>query len=254
MVDAVSNNNAAAATGNATVNTGRTRLAENFDTFLTLLTSQLRNQDPLSPMDSTQFTQQLVQMTGVEQQLETNDLLTKLVSNTGTGVSTAVSLIGKEVTASSDQAALKDHNAEWSYKLDRDATDVKLEVLDSKGRVVTTVAPDAKDMKAGEHTFKWNGKNAGGSDAADGVYSLRITAKDSQGSTVTSSTYVNGVVTGVEQADGKTLISIKGVQISWDTITSIRQAPEPETDETETASNPSNTNNPDDETSTPQAA
>jgi len=73
--------------------TGRTRLAENFDTFLTLLTTQLKNQDPLSPMDSTQFTQQLVQMTGVEQQLLTNDLLEKLVTNTGSGVSTAVSLI-----------------------------------------------------------------------------------------------------------------------------------------------------------------
>lgn len=253
MVDAVSNTNATTATGNAS-DTGRTRLAENFDTFLTLLTAQLRNQDPLSPMDSTQFTQQLVQMTGVEQQLLTNDLLEKLVSNTGTGVSTAVSLIGKEVRAASDQAALKDKKAEWTYTLDRDASDVKLEVLDSKGRVVTTIAPAAKDNKAGEHTFTWNGKNAAGSDSANGVYSLRITAKDSQGSAVTSATYVDGLVTGVEQADGKTMISVNGVQISWDTITSIRQPPEPEEDETETASNTSNDNNPDDETSSPQAA
>src|SRR5690349_4299143 len=97
-VDAVTN--APAVSG-----TGRARLAENFDTFLSLLTTQLKNQDPLAPMDSTQFTQQLVQMTGVEQQLLTNDLLEKLVSNTGTGVSTAVSLIGKEVRAASADAA-----------------------------------------------------------------------------------------------------------------------------------------------------
>src|SRR5687768_7697082 len=100
-VDAVN----AAATTSAASSVGRTRLAENFDTFLTLLTTQLKNQDPLSPMDSTQFTQQLVQMTGVEQQLLTNDLLEKLVANTGSGVATAVSLIGKEVRADADLAA-----------------------------------------------------------------------------------------------------------------------------------------------------
>lgn len=246
MVDAVSGANAATTAASAT---GRARLAENFDTFLTLLTSQLKNQDPLSPMDSTQFTQQLVQMTGVEQQLLTNDLLEKLVSNTGTGVSTAVSLIGKEVQADSAEAALKDKKATWTYSLERDASDVKLEVLDAKGRVVTTVAPSAN--KAGAHTFDWNGKTAGGSDAADGTYTLRITAKDSQGSTVKSRTYVDGLVSAVEQADGKTLISVNGVKISWDAITAIRQAT-PAAPTTTTATNTNN--NPDDETSTPQAA
>src|SRR5688572_11491577 len=135
MVDAVTTTAPAASA------TGRTRLAENFDTFLSLLTTQLKNQDPLAPMDSTQFTQQLVQMTGVEQQLLTNDLLEKLVSNTGTGVSTAVSLIGKEVRTDSELAALKGGKAEWDYTLDRAASDVKLEILDSKGRVVRTIAP-----------------------------------------------------------------------------------------------------------------
>ena len=120
-VDAV---NSAAASAASSV--GRTRLAENFDTFLTLLTTQLKNQDPLSPMDSTEFTQQLVQMTGVEQQLLTNDLLEKLVANTGSGVATAVSLIGKEVRADADVAALSGGKAEWVYKLDRTASDTKI--------------------------------------------------------------------------------------------------------------------------------
>ena len=247
MVDAVTTNAPAASA------TGRTRLAENFDTFLTLLTSQLKNQDPLSPMDSTQFTQQLVQMTGVEQQLLTNDLLEKLVSNTGSGISTAVSLIGKEVRADADVAALSGGKAEWVYKLDRAASDVKIEVLDSKGRIVQTVAPT--ENGAGEHTFKWDGKTAGGSTAADGVYSLRVTAKDSSGSSVPTGVVAQGVVTGVQQIDGQTVVTINGAQIPWEKITLIRQAPEPETDETETASNYDNNNNPDDEeTSTPAAA
>src|SRR4051812_49289434 len=144
----------------ASVANGRNTLAQNFDTFLTLLTTQLKNQDPTSPMDSTQFTQQLTQMTGVEQQLLTNDLLTKLVSNTGSGVSTAVSLIGKDIRATSDSAGLKGGKAEWGYSLDRDASDVKLDILDSKGRVVRTIA--GTDNKAGEHKLTWDGKATGG--------------------------------------------------------------------------------------------
>ncbi len=231
--------------------TGRTRLAENFDTFLTLLTTQLKNQDPLSPMDSTQFTQQLVQMTGVEQQLLTNDLLEKLVTNTGSGVSTAVSLIGKEVRAEADVAALKNKKAEWTYALDRDATDVKLEILDEKGRVVKSVAPT--DNKAGDHTFTWNGKNAAGSDMADGTYTLRVTAKDSQGSTVTSKIFADGLVTGVEQSDGSTLITIKGAQVPWDKIVRIRQPAETATQTAATTSGDTS-NSTDGKTPSPAAA
>jgi flagellar basal-body rod modification protein FlgD len=245
-IDAV--NAAATASG-----TGRTRLAENFDTFLTLLTTQLKNQDPLSPMDSTQFTQQLVQMTGVEQQLLTNDLLEKLVSNTGSGVSTAVSLIGKEVRANSDLAALKGGKAEWSYTLDRAASDVKLEVLDSKGRVVRTIAPT--DNKAGDHKLTWDGKGAGGSDLPDGTYSLRVTAKDSEGSTVTSSVYADGLVTGVEQQDGSTFITLNGVQVPWDKLVNIRQPEDPETTaEADTSTATGSTDNSGDKTSSPAAA
>ncbi len=231
--------------------TGRTRLAENFDTFLTLLTTQLKNQDPLSPMDSTQFTQQLVQMTGVEQQLLTNDLLEKLVTNTGSGVSTAVSLIGKEVRAEADAAALKNKKAEWTYALDRDAADVKLEILDEKGRVVKSVAPT--DNKAGDHAFTWDGKNAAGSDMADGTYTLRVTAKDSQGSTVTSKIFADGLVTGVEQNDGSTLITIKGAQVPWDKIVRIRQPAETATQTVATTSGDTS-NSTDGKTPSPAAA
>jgi flagellar basal-body rod modification protein FlgD len=176
------------------------------------------------------------------------------VSNTGSGISTAVSLIGKEVRADSNLAALSGGKAEWVYKLDRAASDVKVEVLDSKGRVVQTIAPT--DNKAGEHTFKWDGKTAGGSTASDGVYSLRVTAKDSSGSTVPTGVVAQGVVTGVQQVDGQTVVTINGAQIPWEKITLIREAPKPAEDDTETASNSNdNTNNPDgEETPTPAAA
>ena len=223
---------------------GRTRLAENFDTFLTLLTTQMKNQDPTSPMDATQFTQQLVQMTGVEQQLQTNDLLKQLVGNTSSGISAAVSLIGKEVRAVSSEAALAGGDAKWTYTLDRPATDVKLEILDSRGRVVRVIAPT--DNRSGEHQLTWDGKGDGGSTLPDGLYSLRVTAKDTQGTNVGSTVFTDGLVTGVEQADGQTLITVNGAKVLWDKVTTIRQpAEEASADEND---------NPDDKTSSPAAA
>ena len=224
MADAIGSTATTTKTSNSASDTsalGRARLAENFDTFLSLLTTQLKNQDPLSPLDSNQFTQQIVQMTGVEQQLQTNDLLKKLVSNTGSGVSTAVSLIGKEVRAETADAGLKDGKAAWTYNLERAADDLKLEVLNSKGAVVQSIAPT--ETKAGDHQFVWDGKGAVGTPQAAGTYTLRITAKDSQGTTVVSKVFADGLVTGVEQRDGATLLSVNGAQVSWDKILNIRQ-------------------------------
>ena len=200
---------------------GKARLADNFNTFLSLLTTQLKNQDPLSPLDSNQFTQQLVQMTGVEQQIASNDLLKQLVSNTGSGISSAVSLIGKDVSAVSDDAQLNNGKADWVYKLKTDASDVKVEVLTAKGAIVHAEA--ATDNKAGDHAFSWNGKDMNGNTMPDGVYTLRVTAKDSTGAAVTSTNYVQGRVTGVEQLDGATYITVNGGKISWNTVTSVTE-------------------------------
>ncbi|MEO8113104.1 MAG: flagellar hook assembly protein FlgD, partial [Phenylobacterium sp.] len=195
----------------------------NFDTFLNLLTTQLKNQDPTSPLDSNQFTQQLTQMTGVEQQLLTNDLLKQLVGNTASGVSAAVALIGKDVRAVSDDASLSGGQAKWTYKLDRAASNLKVEVLDANGRVVHVETPT--DAKAGEHAFTWDGKDAFGDKAKDGgVYTLRVTASDAAGTAVASTTYVQGLVTGVEQANGQTLVTVNGGQVDWSKITTINLA------------------------------
>ncbi|HEX5377894.1 MAG TPA: flagellar hook assembly protein FlgD [Phenylobacterium sp.] len=219
--------NPAAATGGAAASDsgalGKARLAESFDTFINLLTTQLKNQDPLSPLDSNQFTQQLVQMTGVEQQLYGNDLLKQLVTNTGSGISTAVSLIGRDVKATSADTGLIDGKATWNYKLAAGASDVKVEVVDSNGKVVHAEAPS--DIGAGDHTITWNGKDLTGSQKANGgVYTLRITAKDSKGETVAATPFIQGRVTGVEQVDGKTLITVNGARLPWETVTSIAEA------------------------------
>src|SRR3989338_17043 len=125
MVDAVTTTN------NATnrINSGTAMLASNFETFLTLLTTQLKNQDPLSPVDSNEFTAQLTQMTGVEQQLLTNELLTSLLqAQGGGGLAGAATYIGKEATASWSATKFTDGEATWSYELASNAASATLQV------------------------------------------------------------------------------------------------------------------------------
>lgn len=209
---------------------GKARLAESFDTFINLLTTQLKNQDPLSPLDSNQFTQQLVQMTGVEQQLYSNDLLKQLVTNTGSGISTAVTLIGRDVKATNPDTGIVDGKATWNYNLAAGASDVKIEITDANGKLVHAEAPS--DISSGDHTLEWNGKDLTGKQLSGGPFTMKVTAKDSKGGAVTSTVFVKGRVTGVEQKDGKTLITVNGAQIPWETVTSI----------TEPAATASNTN------------
>jgi flagellar basal-body rod modification protein FlgD len=202
-----------------TVALGKTQLAQNFDTFLTLLTTQMKNQDPLSPMDSTQFTQQLVQMTGVEQQLAANDLLKQLVTNTGANVASAVDLIGKQVQADSSTAQLSNGQAQWQYSLGPGATDVKIEVQDANG--VTVAAYSASDTSAGSHGFTWDGRTASGKQAADGAYTLKITATDPSGQGVAAAPFVQGVVTGVEQSNGAAVLTVNGAKVPLSSITAV---------------------------------
>ncbi|MEN5114017.1 flagellar hook capping FlgD N-terminal domain-containing protein [Brevundimonas diminuta] len=203
MVDAVSTNNAA-----GRVNAGGQMLASNFQTFLSLLTTQLRNQDPLSPVDSNEFTAQLTQMAGVEQQLLTNDLLTSLLSaQQGDGLTGASQYIGKDATAVWSATRFEDGEASWSYELAADATDVTLQVLDASGKVVWS--GPAPDKTNGMHDFKWDGATTGGGQVDDGgVYTLKVLAKDGAGKDVDSQVLIRGRVTGVEMYDNTPFVII----------------------------------------------
>jgi flagellar basal-body rod modification protein FlgD len=202
---------------------GNASLADNFNTFLSLLTTQLKNQDPTAPLDSNQFTQQLVQMTGVEQQLNANSLLQQLVNNTSSGISTAVTLIGKNVTAASDTANLTNGQAQWTYNLSGAASDLKVDVLDANGTIVHTEAPS--DMTAGDHAFTWNGKDLSNTQLPNGgTYTLRVTATDSAGATIATTNFVKGVVTGVTESNGATSITVNGGPVDWTKVASVQDA------------------------------
>jgi len=211
---------AAGASVSDKLNSSRNRLADSEQTFLSLLTTQLKNQDPLSPLDSNQFTAQIVQMTGVEQQLMTNDLLKMLVGMSDGGLSSSVNLIGKTVTAASDQATISDGKASWSYDLDRNATSVKYEIVNSQGTTVWSRTDPS--VAAGPHTLDWDGVTTGGQQLPnDGTYSLKITATGSGGETINATSHITGVATAVQTVNGETVVSVGKLKVPVSSITGV---------------------------------
>ncbi len=200
----------------------RTRLSDNYDTFLVLLTAQLQNQDPLAPMDSTQFTQQLVQFSQVEQQIRTNEQLEGLVAqNQAASAGTALAYLGRDAIIDGDTATLAGGKANWAYALDDAAENVKLEVRDSRNR---TVYETSGLRSAGEHLFSWDGKNLLGEDAPEGVYQLVITARDSVGEKIATQTRVRETILGVDFTGDSPVVLTSSGSRSLDTIRAIIDA------------------------------
>lgn len=186
-------------TGTSSTSSSRTQLASNFQTFLTLLTTQLQNQDPTAPMDSNQFTQQLVMYSQVEQQLSTNDKLDSLIGLAGNQTSNlAMSYLGKTVVLSDGSGQLQDGKAEWTYGLNNAAAATTLTVKDANGNIVYSKTADAAGNTAGVHTFTWDGVTSGGVDSSPGLYTLSINSTGSDGKAVTTSVASKATVSGVD--------------------------------------------------------
>lgn len=204
------------------INGAKDRMASSTDTFMKLLTTQLKNQDPLSPLDSNEFTAQIVQMTGVEQQLLTNDLLAMMVGMSDGGLAGAVDIIGKSVTAETDEAALEGGKATWNYDLSKNAANVKYEILNSAGQVVWS-RTDPNVTKGDGKTLEWDGKASTGTQLADGgTYTLRVTATGAAGEKITTATHATGIATGVELINGQTMVSVGKLKVPLGNVTSVK--------------------------------
>jgi flagellar basal-body rod modification protein FlgD len=175
--------------------TAMQQLSGNLNTFLTLLTTQLQNQDPLSPMDSTQFTQQLVEYSQVEQQINTNSNLQNLISlqQSGAGAA-AVGYLGKEVTITNGNAALTNSSATWNYTLGASAASATLSITNASGQVVYN---GSGPTSAGNNAFTWNGQDNNGNQLPDGTYTLAVNAVGSNGAQITSSVSTTGTVSEI---------------------------------------------------------
>jgi len=184
------------ATSAAQETNARTRLSDNYDTFLVLLTAQLQNQDPLAPMDSTQFTQQLVQFSQVEQQIRTNEQLTGLVAQyQAASAGAALSYLGKDAIIEADETYLANGAANWAYRLPEAATSLTISVRDASGRTVYETTSAGRS--AGEHLFTWDGEKADGTTAPDGVYTIVVEADGAEGD-ITPTVTVRERIMGVD--------------------------------------------------------
>ena len=203
----------------------RKSLAGDLDQFLNLLTTQLKYQDPLSPMDSTQFTAQLASFATVEQGIQTNKNLESLIGLTqATQVSTGVSYIGRTIEADTNVGALVNGKAEFLYNLPKAASTAVLTVRNDKGEVVLT---KQVDKSAGSHKFEWDGKDTNGTQMPDGVYSVAVAAADSNDAKINVTTHMLGRVDGVVMSDGTVSALVGAVAIPLDKIVSVKDTSTP---------------------------
>lgn len=205
-------------TANATGTAGQSqsKLAQDFDQFLTLLTTQLQFQDPLDPLDSNQFTEQLVSFSQVEQTITTNKNLERLISQAKTAaMSTAVGYLGTEVTIETDRAGLRNGTAKWEYGLDTNADEVKLTIQDSTGKIIHEAIGN---NKAGLHDFIWDAPAS----TADGIYQLIISAETIDGTEIQAAIFSKGTVEAIEVLNGDVHLSVNGILTAAGNIQAVK--------------------------------
>ena len=196
-------------------------LAETFDNFLLLLTTQLQNQDPLSPMDTNEFTQQLVAFNEVEQSIKTNDRLEQLIDlQLGNQLTDASSYIGRDVEAESEFLSLDGGQTTLTYGLTAAATRTTIQIQDTSGLVVRTISGETEP---GLHRLDWDGTDDDGGQLPDGVYRAVVTAVDSNDAPISVATGTVGRVTGVEIFDGQVMLSLNDLKIPVSKVVSVSE-------------------------------
>ena len=217
MVSPVSSSTTTATT--ADTSNSMKQLSGNFSTFLTLLTTQLKNQDPTSPMDSNQFTQQLVMYSQVEQQIDTNtNLKTMIGQNTTNAGAMAAAYLGKRVSVTNGNASLSGGAASWVYNLNSASASTQLAITDANGR---TVFGGLGENTAGSHTFAWDGKDANGNQLPDGTYKLTVTATDSANNKVTSTVASAGTVGQIDMTGGTPKLIVGSMELDLGDIAAL---------------------------------
>jgi flagellar basal-body rod modification protein FlgD len=192
-----------------------TEIASNFTTFLQLLTTQLKNQNPLDPLDTNQFTQQLVQFAQVEQQMKSNDQLSSLVSlEKSAQASTALAYVGATVVVDGSTAALTNGSATWNLNVTKPST-ATITIKDSTGQNVFT---GTAGVNPGTQTFTWDGRGNDGRIWPAGNYTLTATAVDASNQSVAISTEVQAVVDSVDLSQDPPVMSINGQNYTLDKI------------------------------------
>ena len=221
MVDVTSLTGYAA--NNAYSNESSNKLSADMNTFLTLLTTQLKHQDPFDPMDTAEFTNQLVQYSSVEQAIQTNTKLEALLSlNVANLGAQAVSYLNKTAQVLGDVMPLENGKAKATYMLDKNVTSVIINVKDMNGKVVYS---EQGQIVTGTHEFKWDGKDSSGVQLEDGAYQIQVAAKVPDGeSSANVTTTVFGRVSGVANDQNNVYVGLgDSVTASLGDILTVRE-------------------------------
>ena len=193
-----------------------------FNQFLLLLTTQLQNQDPLEPLDTNDFTQQLVQFSGVEQQIKMNTNLETLlglqISNANVA---ALGFIGKEIQAVGRNGYLKD--GQMKYRIAASSQPVEMNVLirNKAGDTVRTIKLASPSASATDYV--WDGLNENGVPQPDGIYEIKVQALDGEGQEIDTFTAISGVVTAVKTNDGAIILSINDLLVEEASVIGVSQ-------------------------------
>lgn len=195
-------------------------LAEDFNSFLRLLTTQLAHQDPLAPMDPNQFTSQLVQFSSVEQAIKTNTTLAQMLAILQAGESArALDYIGTEVEAPGDTLRLgEDGGIVFRYRVAGQASEVTVRIYDHAGRLAYEAAGS---ILGGDQVFAWDGHGQDGLRQPEGAYRIEVEAKDAAGKDLAVSTKVRGIVDAVERHGDQLFLSLGGHSVPMSAITRV---------------------------------
>jgi flagellar basal-body rod modification protein FlgD len=224
-VTSAAGTNSGSSSSSSTSSTATSGIADNFQTFLTLLTTQLQHQNPLDPLDTNQFTAQLVQFAGVEQQLKSNDQLKSLIEIEKSAQATqALVYVGNTVAVDGSKAQF-DKSATWNFQTEKD-TSATITITNSTGQTAYT---GAYTLKQGNASFVWDGKGNDGVQWPAGTYTLTATGKDSSGNSVGISTEVQGIVDSVDLTASPPLLSIGGQSYTTDKIKRVVRSGAPST-------------------------
>lgn len=219
LITAPSTITAPTATGTATATKGAalSSLTGNYNDFLKLLMTQLQNQDPTSPMDTNQFTSQLVQYSSVEQQINTNSSLTKLIQLTQGGeILQSSSLVGKPVSVTSDHIALQ--GGKGAVQFDTATSQpVSLGVYSDSGLKLRDATLTSQP---GHNTWSWDGRDTQGSVVPDGAYRVVATTQ-SGGATQALPFTISGTATGVQKLGDALQVQLGALKVDLLAVQSV---------------------------------
>ena len=210
---------------NSQINTSdKKMIANNFDSFVKLLITQLQSQDPTSPMDTNQFTQQVVNFAIAEQEVKSNAYLEQIANSTKSKnvLHDSINYIGKHITADGQIAHLQNELAYFGFNLPQDTESLQVTILDQTGNIMLADTMHGP-ISSGLHSFMWDGKDNSNNLSPDGDYTIKVSAYNNANQAIPITYDITGAVDKVRNNNGKSYLAVANIPIDVDQITTIQE-------------------------------